>query len=561
MRTVVDQIVAKAGGLGTLTLLGDDAGVIEQVPWRQVHLRARRVAGVFAQLGLGPGGRVGLVADTSVDLVVAVQAVWLCGGAVTLMPPAGRGNAAIHRAYLRSVAADARLDLVIADQPLLSSAGAAQPVITLGELARRAEVVAPAAVQLPDPGDLALLQYTSGSTREPRGVPVTHRHLAANVEAIKAVLGHDAPHEARTLSWLPLYHDMGLIAFFAMPMSCGCSLYLQSPASFARRPAGWLEAMSRYRITMSGAPNFAYALMTRLLSSGTRLNLTSIECLISGGEPVDAAMMAKFAECGRRFGLDPKVLMPAYGLAEATLCATATALHAGLQVDWVEPGPLEQQGVAVPCAPGPQAKALVRLGLPVRATSVRITDRRTGQPIADRLVGHVEVRGPAVVGHYWGEPPPQSGTWLRTGDLGYLADGQVVICGREKDILFAAGRNIYPQDVEAVATDVPGVRPGGAVAFAISSASDSGTAVPAGTSERLVIAVEVRAGDAARLRQEVAQAVLNEIGTAADVIAVPFGALPKTSSGKLRRAEARRRYVASEFKVLTPERVAEMEIS
>jgi fatty-acyl-CoA synthase len=243
--------------------------------------------------------------------------------------------------------------------------------------------------------------------------------------------------------------------------------------------------------------------------------------------------------------------MPAYGLAEATLCVTATGWKEGLQTDWIEPGPLEEHGRAVPCAPGAGGKALVRLGLPMRGTSVRITDRQTGQPIADRLVGHVEVRGPAVVGHYWGEAPPESGSWLRTGDLGYLADGQVVVCGREKDVLFAAGRNVYPQDVEAVALEVPGVRAGGAAAFAVSSLD----------SERLVVAVEARAGDAVQVRHTVAEAVLNEVGLAADVVVVPYGGLPKTSSGKLRRAEARRRYMAQEMKVLTPSRVTEMEKS
>jgi fatty-acyl-CoA synthase len=220
-----------------------------------------------------------------------------------------------------------------------------------------------------------------------------------------------------------------------------------------------------------------------------------------------------------------------------------------MQVDWIEPGLLERDGRAVPCAPGDGGRGLVRLGLPMRGTSVRITDRRTGQPIADRIVGHVEVRGPAVVGHYWGEAPPESGSWLRTGDLGYLADGQVVVCGREKDVLFAAGRNVYPQDVEAAAAEVPGVRPGGAAAFAVSSQD----------SERLVVAVEAKAADAARVRQAVAQAVLNEVGLAADVVVVPYGGLPKTSSGKLRRAEARRRCLAQELKLLTPSRVTEME--
>ena len=447
-------------------------------------------------------------------------------------------------------AATGRLGWEIADpgaevQPL------GVPVMALADLAARAESMAPAVAHLPDPGDLALLQYTSGSTREPRGVPVTHRHLAANVEAIKAALGHDAPHESRTLSWLPLYHDMGLIAFFAMPMSCGCSLYLQSPASFARRPVSWLEAMSRYRITLSGAPNFAYALMTRLLPSRTGLDLTSVECLISGGEPVDAAMMARFTACGQPFGLNPRVLMPAYGLAEATLCVTATAWRRACRSTGSSPTRWRSTGRAVPGAPARAAKRwcgwAFRCGAPRCASPI-------GRPGSRSPIGWwatSRCAGPRWSATTGARQPPESGSWLRTGDLGYLADGQVVVCGREKDVLFAAGRNVYPQDVEAAAAEVPGVRPGGAAAFAVSSQD----------SERLVVAVEARAGDAVQVRQAVAEAVLNEVGLAADVVVVPFGGLPKTSSGKLRRAEARRRYVAQEMKVLTPSRVTEMEKS
>ncbi len=547
MRTVVDQIVDRAGGPGALTILGDDAGVLAHETWAHVHQRARRMAAVLAGRGLGPGCRVGLVADTGVDLVCALQAVWLRGGAVNLMPPHPRGGTASHVEYLRAVTADARLQLLIVDGTWQAHDLGA-PTLALADLAEQAHDAAMAAPLPPDPGDLALLQYTSGSTRAPRGVPVTHRHLTANVEAIKAALGHDRPHESRTYSWLPLYHDMGLIAFFTMPMSCGCPLLLQSPASFARRPASWLQALSQHRVTLSGAPNFAYALMARLLPGRENLDLSAVQCLISGGEPVDAGVMGRFLAGAQPFGLSPHVLMPAYGLAEATLCVTAAPWRTGMRQDWIDQGALEALGQAVPCPPE-RGRPLVSVGPPMRGTSVRVTDRVTGAALPDRRVGHVEVRGPAVVGHYWGEPAPPEGSWLRTGDLGYLTAGELVVCGREKDVLFAAGRNIYPQDVEAAAAQVPGVRPGGAAAFAVSNQD----------SDRLVVVVEARAQDAAAVRQQVADTVLDEVSLSAEVIVVPLGALPKTSSGKLRRAEARRTYLANEFKLQTPPRVAEME--
>jgi fatty-acyl-CoA synthase len=525
MRTVVDAISDRAGGTGTLTLLDSTAQVVEALPWQAVHERARRMSAILSAHGLGPGCRVGLVGDTSTDLVAALQAVWLTGGAVTLMPPHGRGGSDAHASYLRAVVADAQLDLVISDED-----HAEARTLTLAALANRAQTAAAARPYRPLSSDLALLQYTSGSTRTPRGVPVTHGHLAANIEAIKVALRHE--HPSRMLSWLPLYHDMGLVAFLTMPMACGCPLVLQSPAAFARRPASWLDAMSRYRITMSGAPNFAYALMTGLLEAGIDLDLSSVRCLVSGGEPVDAAMMARFAAAAGPHGLDPGALVPAYGLAEATLAVTVSPFSRGVLVDPVDPGVLETEGRAVP-----GDRPLVRVGNPVPGTSVRVVDRADGGPVGERIVGHIEVCGPSVVGHYWGEPEPPAGSWLRTGDLGYLADGELVVCGREKDVLFAAGRNVFPQDVEAVAGSVDGVRPGGAVAFGLPG-------------ERLVVAVEARAGDAARVRQEVSAMVLDAVGLApVDVPVVAYGRLPKTSSGKLRRAEARRRYVSGE---LTP---------
>ncbi len=536
MRTVVDAITDQAGGTGTLTLLDSGADVVDALPWRAVHDRARRMSTVLAERGLLPGCRVGLVGETSVGLVAALQAIWLTGGAVTLMPPYGRGGPAASAEYLLAVLADARLDLVVVDDRLVAAASVMSTVtdvITLTELADEARRSALSPVHRPRRSDLALLQYTSGSTRIPRGVPVTHGHLAANIQAIKVALDHDAGHPDPTFSWLPLYHDMGLIAFLAMPMTCGCPLFLQPPSAFARRPGSWLDALSRYRIAMSGAPNFAYALVTRLLQAGADLDLSAVRCLVSGGEPVDAAMMARFTEAAARYGLAASVLVPAYGLAEATLAVTVSPVRQGLLVDLIDQATLETAGRAEP-----GTRPLVRVGRPVRDVAVRIVDRITGDPVADRVVGHVQARGPSVIGHYWGETAPPAGSWLPTGDLGYLTDGELVVCGREKDVLFAAGRNVFPQDVEVVAAEVAGVRPGGAVAFGL----------PHPRGDRLVVAVEARGHDAGRLRRDVAVAVLEEVGLAPDVTVVPYGSLPKTSSGKLRRAEARRRYEAGDLR-------------
>ncbi|HEX6871711.1 MAG TPA: AMP-binding protein [Micromonosporaceae bacterium] len=542
MRTVVDAIIDKEGGTGTLTMLGDGSEIVATAPWRDVYERARRLASVLARHGLKPGGRVGLLGDTSIGLVTAIQAVWFTGAAITIMPAAGRGGQSSHLAYLRSITTDAAFAMVIADDDLVETAAALNPktrVYGLSELCALADDAPLALAHRPDPADLAVLQYTSGSTRAPRGVPVTHAHLAANVAAIKVALRHEASHPSRMMSWLPLYHDMGLIGFFIMPMSCGCDLLLQSPFGFARRPAAWLETMARHQVTMSGAPNFAYALMTRLLRAGFSADLRSVRCLISGGEPVDAGMMSRFVAAAAPLGLDPTAIVPAYGLAESTLCATVSPIGSGLLVDWVDPNQLECQDLAAAAPPGAGARPLVRVGPAVAGVELRIVDRITGAPVGERMVGQVELRGASVVGHYWGEPAPVPGSWLPTGDLGYLIEGELVVCGRQKDVLFAAGRNIYPQDIEAVAAEVPGVRAGGAVAFGL--ITDRG--------DRLVVAVEAREPARDDLGRAITAAVLGEVGlTPSDVVVVAPGRLPKTSSGKLRRAEARRQYLAGELR-------------
>ncbi|HZM76621.1 MAG TPA: AMP-binding protein, partial [Candidatus Limnocylindrales bacterium] len=472
-------------------------------------------------------------------------AVWLRGAAFTILPPPGRTGREAHLAKLRAILADSRPGLVIGDG--IPGAVTVESIVAQAVTAPMAEAVQPG------PEDLAVLQYTSGSTSNPRGVPVTHGNLAANLDAIEAAIGSDLldPATNRWLSWLPLYHDMGLIGFLTLPMTRGCPLVLQSPLAFALRPAAWLERLTKDSATVTGAPNFAYALMAQLLEVGCGADLSSVKRMFSGGEPIDAAMMRRFTAAARPHGLDPNAVVAAYGLAESTLAVS----FCPLAVDEVNRESLEREGFALPSARG---RALVRVGRAVSGTQIRITNSE-GEQAAVRVVGHIEVCGPSVVAGYWGEPPRPT-PWLRTGDLGYLTgDGELVVCGRAKDVLFAAGRNIYPQDVEAAAVGVPGVRAGGAAAFGIpasyelgSGSGGSGGSGGFGMGDRLVVAVEARAGDDAGLRRAVALAVVSQTGMApADVVTLRFGRLPKTSSGKLRRAETRRRYLAGE---LSPDR-------
>lgn len=535
--SIVAAITDRAGGPGTLTVPGDGSRP-QLLSWARLHRQARRMATVLASTGTGPGTRVGLLGEPSTELVAALQAVWLAGASVTVLPPPPRraGPAA-----LRPVLADAGIALVVAADPG-GAAGALAParVLPLAELAGRARSAAALPVRYPAPDELAVLQYTSGSTRSPRGVPVTHGQLAAQLAALRQALHPELQQPRPMLSWLPLYHDLGLVGFLAFPMSAGHPLVLQSPAGFALRPASWLVGLSRHRIVVTGAPDFAYRLVTPLLEAGLEIDLSAVRLMLSGGEPISTAGMARFLAAAARYGLDPGAVVPAYGLAEATLAVTCAAPGTGLTTDPVDPDRLERDGRAVPARAGGPVRTLARLGRPVPGTRLRIVDRATRAPVPERTVGEVEVQGPSVTGRYWPAPPAPPGSWLRTGDLGYLAERDLVLCGRAKDVLFAAGRNLYPTDLEAAAGQVPGVRPGGAVAFG----------VPGEHGDRLVVAVEARPADQSAIGRAVTLAVTGEAGIRpAEVIALPPGRLPRTTSGKLRRAEARRRYLAGE---LTP---------
>jgi len=548
MRTVVDAIASRGGDAGTLTVLGADS-TAHTVGWSDVHDRARRVATLLLQHGIGPGTRVGLLADTSVDLVTTLQAVWLVGAAVTVLPLPARQCDDVYLSQLSRVIMDARLGLVVVGHPLQAFArrlAALTPTAALAELVVRARSAEPATPVVPSATDLAVLQYTSGSTREPRGVPVTHGHLAANLAAIRVATRHESVHGC-VLSWLPLYHDLGLVGCLALPMSCGCPLVLQSPASFAARPIGWLEAAAAYRATATAAPNFAWALAARLLATrpapDPAVHLGSLRLALTGAEPIDPTAMARFLAVGARHGLEPSIVTCAYGLAEATLAVTVSTPGTGLRVDVVDPTALETRSVAVPPSGGGAGRPLARLGKPVPGARLRIVDRVSGRQLGERRVGQIEVAGASVVGGYWGAPTAGVAGWLRTGDLGYLAEGDLVVCGRESDLLFAAGRNVFPQDAEAAASTVPAARAGNVVAFGV-----PGT----GAGDRLVVAVESRAWSdvaaADALRAAVTAAVVAEVGLTPRAVAVlPPGRLCKTSSGKPRRAEMRRRYLAGEL--------------
>jgi acyl-CoA synthetase (AMP-forming)/AMP-acid ligase II len=387
--------------------------------------------------------------------------------------------------------------------------------------------------------EIAFIQYTSGSTGSPKGVVVTHRNLISNMRA--STEGTRFSPRDRSLSWLPLYHDMGLVAGLLFGLYMGIDTFVMPTRSFVGRPDSWLRAMSRFKATLSYAPNFAYSILARRLPSGALegLDLSSWRLAFNGAEPIDLATLEGFAERFRTSGLSPVSLFPVYGMAECTLAVAFPTPGAPVRVDVVDRELLGRSGRAVPVDLGsPTALSFTSVGRAIPGHTVRILAPEGTSELPDRQLGEIAVSGPSVSPYYfrkdgrYGEPRKE----LRTGDLGYVANGDLYIVDRITDLLIIGGRNFVPSDIERVVCEVPGVRYGAVVAFAIRGAD--------GTDELyLVVGAEPRSSLDGDLRHLVGERVHERFGLSArDIVLVRPGVVPRTSSGKIRRMACRELY-------------------
>ncbi len=340
---------------------------------------------------------------------------------------------------------------------------------------------------------------------------------------------------------------MGLIGLLTIPMTTGMDLALAAPQDFLAAPAQWMQWCAEFGATASAGPNFAYALAARALRRLDPIDLSAWRLALNGAEPVDPDAVERFVEAGARHGLSGSAVFPAFGMAEATLAVTFPEPGSGLTVDVIDGRVLENEKYAAPVAPEHgTARRLARLGRPVPGLSVRVCDPGTERVMRDREVGEIEITGASVTPGYYGRPDATAAAfhdgWLRTGDLGYLVDGELVVCGRIKDVIILGGRNVHPQDVERAIADVDGVRAGNVIAF--------GTPGRRGR-ESLVVVAEARdVDDQDDVRRAVAERVRDVVGLPAeDVVLVQPGTLPKTSSGKLQRGLCRERYLESAYTI------------
>ncbi|WP_440102176.1 fatty acyl-AMP ligase [Streptosporangium sp. H16] len=534
--------VDEHGERPALTFLGRGG---ERTGWTfaELALRARQVATRLTEAG-ACGERVLLVCPSSIEYAPVFYGCMLAGAVPVpvYMPSIAHFRSAWSK--IASIARDSGAAYVVAPEPL-PDAGALEALPGFRGWLHFADLLRGDAADhwsLPAPGDLAFLQYTSGSTGNPKGVMVTHGGLTHNARAVASAVG--ATHETTTVSWLPLYHDMGIIGSLVSPLLWGAHVVKMSPQAFAAQPVGWLRAISEYRGHLSYAPNFAYELCARKVTDAelATLDLSGWRVAINGAEPLRSATLRRFAERFAPAGFDASALRAGYGMAEATLVVSTGRL------DVADPG--VQVG----------ERPYVRCGTPLEDMTVEIADPATGLPCPPGEVGEVWVSGPSVADGYWQRPdataetfharlPGRPESFLRTGDLGVLDGGDVVIVGRHKDLIVINGVNHYPQDVEYTVEQVsPAVRGGCGAAFATEPTGD----VP--QAEAAVVVAEVTARNAGNLDElitEIRLAVAREHDVMLDgVFLVEPRSVPKTTSGKIRRRECRAMLLDGEFTVL-----------
>lgn len=503
-------------------------------------------AGLLAQ-DAKRGDRVALIIpdpDAFVPLFLGALVAGLVP--VPLYPPSSVVKLAAYGDTVRHIleAAGARLLVLPRAQremlgELLEDAARGTRIIDVEEIPRDKE---PVFYGEPQPSDIALLQFTSGSTSAPKGVIVTHEQLAANGRSIMLDGLRASGDEDRGVSWLPLYHDMGLIGFVVAPIFANVPVTFLPTSSFIRRPSSWLSAISDHRGTITFAPNFAYALATRAIQPRDidKWDLSSLRVAGCGAEPIQASVLRNFAERFAPAGFRETAFLPAYGMAEATLAISFSPLGRELLTDRVNPQALEL-GRAEPSDDENTAE-ITACGRALPGTELRIVGE-DGKELGDREIGEIYARGPSIASGYFDLPEETRESfadgWLRTGDLGYLVDGELFISGRKKDLIILRGRNYFPQDIEAVVSQIPGMRDGQCVAFT--------RKLPPRGEDGLVIVAET--GQKPERHDELERAISTQIYEATglvvgEAVLIRRGTLPRTSSGKVRRAETKRRLEA-----------------
>ncbi|MDX1642797.1 MAG: AMP-binding protein [Thermoanaerobaculia bacterium] len=537
---------------------GPGEGEQQELTYGELADRARAAAAAFQAMGLDRGGSVGLMLPTGLDYFASFLGIQLAGGVpVPLYPPMRKSQLEDHLERQTGILDNARVKILVTFEdvePLAGLVRAKAPeleeIVTPEELAGDPDELRTADLS---PRDTAFLQYTSGSTGDPKGVVLSHANLLANLRSMEEVLEIDE--EDVIVSWLPLYHDMGLIGAWMGSLYFGVPLVLMSPLAFLSRPVRWLRAIHKYRGTLSAAPNFAYELCLAKIDDdeASGLDLSSWRLALNGAEPVSPRAVEEFPAQFEELGLEPRAILPVYGLAECSLAVTFSEPGERPVIDTIDRERFQRDRRAEPLdereEEGAEALRFVSCGRPIPHHEVRFVDA-DGREVAERQEGRLQFKGPSATSGYFRNPGEterlmRADGWLDSEDLGYSADGRIYLTGRSKDVIIRAGRNIYPQEVEDAVGDLAGVRRGCVAVFAAHDRDGGG--------EKLVVLAETRLDEEdeegrEELEREVAELSIDLTGTAPDeVVLVPPRVVPKTSSGKLRRSAAQQMYEADEL--------------
>jgi 1-acyl-sn-glycerol-3-phosphate acyltransferase len=537
----------------THLLLREDAGEERPITYGALWTLAQAVATGLRQRDLGRGESVSLMLRTEEGFFTSFFGVLLAGGVpVPIYPPFRLDRLEEYADRQVGILRNAQATLLITfDEATRIAALLRSRVPSLREVLTLARLAVPGDVHAFSPAsqDPALIQYTSGSTGEPKGVLLSHTNLLANIRAIGEAL------ELRPgdvgVSWLPLYHDMGLIGTWLTALYFGLPIAVMSPLAFLSRPSRWLQSLHAHRGTISPAPNFAYELCARRIPDDdiAGLDLSAWRLALNGSEAVSPETIERFTRRFAAYGFRAEAMCPVYGLAESSVALTVPPIGRPPRIERICREEFQTSRRVVAVAAGESTPLrFVSCGRAIPGHEVRIVDQG-GRPVAERIDGRIEFRGPSVTAGYYRHPDATRavlhGDWMDSGDLGYLADGELFITGRQKDLIIKGGRNLYPEEVEEVAGDVAGIRKGCVAAFSVSD--------PALGTERLIVVAESHTADAEgrqRLRTAVNDRVVAALGIPPDavVIAAPRS-VRKTSSGKIRRGATRDAYLEARLEV------------
>lgn len=527
--------------------------VRDSASYAELYERSLGAAQALRDGGVQRGSTVMLLLESCLEFYYALFGALAVGAVpVAVYPPLSKKTLSTSLRHLHSVANELSVAAVCTSEALLPISSDLSSLCRIllidpSKVARGGSLE----IEEDSKGRSVLLQYTSGSLGRPKAIELTTENIFENLFAIGDAF--DMQPGDSGFSWLPLYHDMGLHSIF-FDLMFRMPLTLMSPLDFLSHPSAWLRAISTFGISHSPAPSFGYSFAARRVRDRdlAGVDVSCWKVAMCGAEPIDHEALSAFANRFEPFGFDRRAFMAAYGLAENTVAVSFAPPRTGLRVDRLDTRPLRDSGRAIPLGAGdhPERSAyvdVVSVGKVIVDHQVRIVDAE-GHELVERRIGEIQVCGKSRMKGYRGDTEATSasfdGDWLRTGDLGYVAGGELYVTGRSKDLIIRGGRNYHPQDIEAAASSVEGIRTGSVAAFGLPSAGSMG--------ERLVVVAEASKaalGDPARTKQGIRMAVNGAVGVSPnDVVLVEKGVVPKTTSGKLQRAECRRLYLTEQLK-------------